>query len=220
MEGFGNPSSLFLRLVLVPQLVADLPSQLLDRNLRLEHPADLLPPIRLQPLHLPFHLILPRRARRIHQVHLALRRRQLRLQRLQVRLDVVIRQQPGVLARAVQQLQVLVARREVRGRHVGALERRPQRVGVQRAVVVGLFLGFVAGEVERLQGRLRGDALELGGERGREGGCAAGGGEKGERGGRGGGGGEFGVDEGACGGEGFGGRLWVNVWAEEVSIMR
>ncbi len=209
-----NASS-FLWSVLIPQLVPDLLPQLLDGNLRLEHLADPRPPVLLEGLHLALDLVLPRGARGIHEVHLALRRRELGLDGPEVGLDGVVAEQPGVLARAVEELQVLVARGEVRRGHVGALERRAEGGGV--GGIGGRLLRLVAGEVERLEGHLGGDAFKLGGHGRREGWLAGGGG--GKEGGRlgGGGGGELGGDEGARGGEGLGGGFGVNVYPGEVS---
>lgn len=80
---------------------------------------------------------------------------------------MVVGQEPGILARAVEELQVLVSRGEVPRRDVRALERLAE--GVCVGVVAGgrRVLGLVAREVERLEGRGGGDARELG----LEGGC-------------------------------------------------
>ncbi len=216
-NSLGLVALLFLWPVLVPQLIPDLLPQLLDRNFRLEDLANPRLPILLEPLQLRLDLVLPRGARGVDEVDLALGGSELGLEGPEVGLDVVVGEQPGLLARAVEELQVLVARGEVRRGDVGALEGCPERIGV-RGRGRGL-LGFVAGEVERLQRGLGGDALQLNVHGRREGGRAEGGG--GWRGGGGGGGfggdegvcgGEgFGGDEGVCGGEGFGGGFLVNV---------
>ena len=134
-----------------PQLVTNLPLKLLHSNLRLQHPAHALLPRLLEHLHLGPNLGLPPLPLDVDKVDLPPHLGQLRLQPPPLGLEGVVPDERGVVGGAA----------GGGGVAVGA--------GGGGGGGGGGFLGFVAGEVEGLEGGFGGYAGELFLDRGREG---------------------------------------------------
>lgn len=179
----------------MPQLFPNLGFELLDGELRLKNSSNTFAPVFLQGEHLCSDVVLPALAVVVDNVDVLLCVGEVLLERAQLALELVISEQPGVLAPAVEKVEVLAAGLEVGVGDVGFCEDGTQ--GVERGAGGGGLLGFVAREVERLEGRRGCDAVELGLDGGGEGRGLVGGRDGG------GGGGCFGGYEGACGGESF-----------------
>lgn len=134
LQSFGSPP---------PQLVPDLGPELLDGNLRLEDPADALFPLVLEQGHLAGDVVLPGAPLQVDEVDVPFRGGELGLEALQLGLELVVGEEPGVAAVALEQGEVGGAEGEVGGAGVGAAERGEEEVAV-RGVLGGLE-GLVAG---------------------------------------------------------------------------
>jgi hypothetical protein len=107
---------------LAPQLFANAGPELLDGNLGLEDPPHALAPVVVEGEHLGLDSVLAALAVVVDDVHLALDDGELSLEGAQLGLEVVVADEPGILAPAVEELEVLGASVEVGVGNVGALE--------------------------------------------------------------------------------------------------
>lgn len=133
----------------IPHLLPNLLLQLFYSQLRLKHLSNTLSPRLLQHLHLPFHFILPPLALDISEINISLRIGKLLFHLLQLSLQLMIPNQPGILAVLVQQLEVLSPSREVRVGDVGVTENLLE--SLWGGATGGRLLCFVTGEGQRLE---------------------------------------------------------------------
>ena len=135
-----------------PQLLPDLSLELLHCHLGLENTPYTLLPRLLEHLNLGLDLFLPPLPLNIDKIHLPLRIAQLLLQHPELRLELVVPDQPGILAVPIEKLEVLPARGEVGVADVGVVEDLAHAGGV--GVGGGRLLGLVTRESEGLEGCL------------------------------------------------------------------
>jgi hypothetical protein len=103
-------------------------------------------------VHLALDVLLPPLALDVDDVDLALGVGEVPLQAPQAGLELVVADEPGVLAVGVEELEVLAAGGEVGVGDAGVLEDLAEAVGGR--VRGGGLLGLVAGEVEGVEGGL------------------------------------------------------------------